>query len=174
MAQYGYDYVGSGQMQMLKKWASIEKTERISAHFFYLNRTAPVIYSEQKTNRSEARHLTYLKSLIDSFKIGDVLVMVSMQDISTDEATVGEIYGYAWKRGIDLRFLETPWVNIGFLKGESVSLTTAQAVIAEMYKAARHEAEEIASAKAYVRAQRGSPKRGRTFETRKSKECRLF
>ena len=99
--------------------------------------------------------------------------MVSMLDISSDETAVNDIYGYAWGKGIELRFLETPWVNIDFLKRENVSLQAAQAVITEMYKRNRSEKAEIANARAYVRKIRGVTQdhnKGKKLETKKSKE----
>ena len=172
MKRYGYVYIGSGQMQQ-KKWMSIEKTERINSYFFNLDGKLPIIYTENMTMRPEPVHIQYLKELIGRFEDGDVLVMVSMIDISMDELVVNDIYGYAWEKGIALRFLETPWINIDFLKHESVSLPAAQAVISEMYKRNRSEKTEIANARAYVRAIRGDTQdhnKGKKLETKKAKE----
>lgn len=173
MKRYGYVYIGSGQMQRMKKWLSIEKTERINSYFFTLDQELPDIYTENMTDRPEPDHIQYLKGLLRGFKPGDVLVMVSMLDISSDETAVNDIYGYAWGKGIELRFLETPWVNIDFLKRENVSLQAAQAVITEMYKRNRSEKAEIANARAYVRKIRGVTQdhnKGKKLETKKSKE----
>lgn len=173
MKRYGYVYIGSGQMQRMKKWLSIEKTERINSYFFTLDQKLPTIYTEKMTDRPEPVHIQYLKALLSSFRPGDVLVMVSMLDISRDETAVNDIYGFAWGKDIELRFLETPWVNIDFLKRENVSLQAAQAVITEMYVRHRTEETEIASARAYVRSIRGDTRdhnKGKKLETKKSKE----
>lgn len=131
-------------MSDLRLYQSTEKTLRIQAYLEGIGEYHVPITAENMTDREEAKHLETVKDLISSCEFGSYLVMVSLYDISEDEYVVEEIYGLAWNANVYLKFLDSPWVDIDFLKEQGVNeLRIATEIIKRMFFHERHKNEAL-------------------------------
>ena len=136
----GYAYLGSRTASDQRLYQNTEKTLRVQAYFESIGEYHVPITIESMTDQQEAEHLETVKGMITSCKPGSHLVMTSLYDISEDECVVEEIYGFAWNANVNLKFLDSPWVDIDFLKEQGVTdPKIATEIIKRMFSHERQE-----------------------------------
>lgn len=136
----GYAYLGSRTTSGQRLYQNTEKSLRVQAYFESIDEYQVPITTENMTDREGTEHLETVKGLISSCESGSYLVMTSLYDISEDECVVEEIYGLAWNANVNMKFLDSPWADIDFLKEKGVTdLRIATDIIKRMYSHARQE-----------------------------------
>lgn len=117
MKYNGYIFVGFKKMADFQKYGITTDSFRIIDYFSSINIADSnfEIFAEKSTNENEKNHLMFIQQLITKCQ-NTVLVIVDMYDFSTDENVFATIYETCWETDVDLRILQSPWFNIGFLK----------------------------------------------------------
>lgn len=152
MKYNGYIFVGFKKMADFQKYGITTDSFRIIDYFSSINIADSnfEIFAEKSTNENEKNHLMFIQQLITKCQ-NTVLVIVDMYDFSTDENVFATIYETCWETDVDLRILQSPWFNIGFLKKNNVSCSAAVSMIKEFYTYNRFKVESIKSAQNQVR-----------------------
>lgn len=151
MKTYGYVYISEQQISKLEKYGTTLNHARIETFFLNLSSAADKhsIYVEKSTDRSEEEHIRFLEKFIKSIT-NSSLVIVNLKDFSYDETVVASLYTLCWNGNVGLQVLDTPWLNVNFLKNTKLSLDMALSIIKKIYYCERHKSSEIQSAKAYL------------------------
>ena len=108
------------------------------------------LFVEKSTHRDDRKHRHFLEKMINTIaeESGHAsLVITNLDQWSTDENIAAELYGRCWEKQIDLQVLETPWLNINFLKKEKVSLKAAVNIISALYIYERYKSQNLEAAK---------------------------
>lgn len=172
---YGYVYVGSKSMSQIRLYQHTEKTIRVQAYLESIGQYHVPVSIENITGKSEKAHLNNLKKLIKSCEKGSFLVMTSLYDISENEIDTATIYRNAWNSQVNLEFLDSPWLNIEFMKEAGVEKPEiACSIIGSMYYYDRHKSDVAEAVKEYslkLRHMRQDHNKDKKLTTRK--EVRL-
>ena len=112
------------------------------------------LFVEKSTHRDDRQHRHFLEKMISTIAEASKksntpasLVITNLDQWSTDEEDAAELYGRCWEKQIDLQVLETPWLNINFLKKEKVSLKAAVKMISALYIYERYKSQNLVVAK---------------------------
>jgi hypothetical protein len=138
---------------------------------------------EKSTHRNDEQHYNFLEKMISTIaeeakkeKSSASLVIINFSHFSTDEREVARFYASCWENDIDLRILDSPWLNCTFLKKQKVSKSAAIEMINVLFEYDRHKAEKFDYAKKLLHeipvCITHDHNRGKKLETRKSLECK--
>lgn len=176
MNLYGYVYIGFKKMGELRRYGITLETLRIQNYLATVETEDDSfnIFAEKMTNREDILHYEYLRGVISKAK-NSILVINSLNDFSQNEDNASDLYRYCWKNDVNLEILDTPWLNIGFLKKHHVSLAGATAMIKVMYKHDRYKVDELKCLKLELSkypVTSTEHNKGMKLETKKSLMCK--
>lgn len=176
MKYYGYVRVGKNKLKQFKRYGAIFDTLRIECYFSDLSIESDryKIYAENISGETESHHLSNVIKIIDSVK-DSVLVILNLSEFSTDENATTDLYKRCWDNNVDLRILESPWLDIGFLKGYDISIDGASAMIDKMYFYERHKQDNVDEAKKVFQSYKSvtlDHNKGKKLNTKKSKQVK--
>lgn len=178
MNLYGYVYIGFKKMGELRRYGTTLETLRIQNYLAAVETESDTfeVFAEKMTNREDRLHYEYLDDLIRKAK-NSMLVINSLNDFSQNEDDASELYRKCWKNDVDLEILDSPWLNVGFLKKYHVPLSGAIAMIEVMYKHDRYKVDEIKGLKLTLSEcpiTSTEHNKGMKLETKKSLMCKAI
>ena len=185
MSYYCYLYVGYKKMGEMRKYGVTLDTIRIQQYLLDIGVTSEKyqMILEKSTHRNDEQHYNFLWKMISTIaeeakekQTVASLVITTLTQWSTDEIQAIKFYVSCWDNNIDLRILESPWLNCDFLKKQEVSKSAATEIIATLFDYDRHKNEKFEFAKTLLQERPvctvNDHNKGRKLETKKSLECK--
>ena len=185
MSYYCYLYVGYKKMGEMRKYGVTLDTIRIQQYLLDIGVTSEKyqMILEKSTHRNDEQHYNFLWKMISTIaeeakekQTVASLVITTLTQWSTDERQAIKFYVSCWDNNIDLRILESPWLNCDILKKQEVSKSAATEIIATLFDYDRHKNEKFEFAKTLLQERPvctvNDHNKGRKLETKKSLECK--
>ena len=174
----GYVYIGFKKMGELKRYGTTLETLRIQNYLASFEKEDSItnMYVETVTYRDKKKHLEYVKQLIHKIE-NEALVILKLEDFSTDEDDAESLYKLCWQKQVDLQIIESPWLNIGFLKQFDVSQNCAVEMLKVQFRYIRYKTEAISVAKKMLSEQPvivNDHNKGMKLITKKSLHCKAI